>query len=131
MFFFFFKQKTAYEIYQCDWSSDVCSSDLLPSQARNGQREDGAGIAKRLIEISHQRLDLLQRRYVKRQQRVLHAQRVCRARRDGRFVERRVTCADRKCTKRCPGVPRSLVGDDGRIDAAGQENAVRDRKSVV
>ena len=28
-FFFFFKQKTAYEIYQCDWSSDVCSSDLI------------------------------------------------------------------------------------------------------
>ena len=26
---FFFKQKTAYEVYQCDWSSDVCSSDLL------------------------------------------------------------------------------------------------------
>src|ERR1044072_817374 len=26
---FFFKQKTAYEIYQCDWSSDVCSSDVL------------------------------------------------------------------------------------------------------
>ena len=29
MVVFFFKQKTAYEIYQCDWSSDVCSSDLL------------------------------------------------------------------------------------------------------
>ena len=28
MLVFFFKQKTAYEIYQCDWSSDVCSSDL-------------------------------------------------------------------------------------------------------
>src|SRR2546430_8167521 len=26
--FFFFKQKTAYEI-DCDWSSDVCSSDLV------------------------------------------------------------------------------------------------------
>ena len=26
---FFFEQKTAYEIYQCDWSSDVCSSDLI------------------------------------------------------------------------------------------------------
>ena len=25
---FFFKQKTAYEIRNCDWSSDVCSSDL-------------------------------------------------------------------------------------------------------
>ena len=23
-----FKQKTAYEISRCDWSSDVCSSDL-------------------------------------------------------------------------------------------------------
>src|ERR1044071_5124873 len=26
--FFFFKQKTAYEISTSDWSSDVCSSDL-------------------------------------------------------------------------------------------------------
>src|ERR1051326_9181833 len=26
---FFFKQKTAYEIKECDWSSDVCSSDLF------------------------------------------------------------------------------------------------------
>src|SRR3546814_7802723 len=26
--FFFFKQKTAYEIRSSDWSSDVCSSDL-------------------------------------------------------------------------------------------------------
>ena len=24
-----FKQKTAYEILRCDWSSDVCSSDLI------------------------------------------------------------------------------------------------------
>ena len=31
--FFFFKQKTAYEIYQCDWSSDVCSSDLRSREA--------------------------------------------------------------------------------------------------
>src|SRR3546814_1422942 len=27
--FFFFKQKTAYEMRMSDWSSDVCSSDLL------------------------------------------------------------------------------------------------------
>src|SRR6056300_537521 len=25
--FFFLKKKTAYEISECDWSSDVCSSD--------------------------------------------------------------------------------------------------------
>src|SRR3546814_10333891 len=28
-FFFFFKQKTAYEMRISDWSSDVCSSDLM------------------------------------------------------------------------------------------------------
>src|SRR3546814_1264312 len=28
-FFFFFKQKTAYELRISDWSSDVCSSDLF------------------------------------------------------------------------------------------------------
>src|SRR3546814_16154188 len=28
--FFFFKQKTAYEMRISDWSSDVCSSDLPP-----------------------------------------------------------------------------------------------------
>src|SRR3546814_8251865 len=32
--FFFFKQKTAYEMRISDWSSDVCSSDLLPSRQR-------------------------------------------------------------------------------------------------
>src|SRR3546814_11406727 len=47
-FFFFFKQKTAYEMRISDWSSDVCSSDLFtaltipvnatdPSDASNGQ----------------------------------------------------------------------------------------------
>src|SRR3546814_3321199 len=31
-FFFFFKQKTAYEMRISDWSSDVCSSDLACSK---------------------------------------------------------------------------------------------------
>ena len=43
--FFFFKQKTAYEIYQCDWSSDVCSSDLgddgEPGPAREVREHGG------------------------------------------------------------------------------------------
>src|SRR3546814_4921581 len=30
--FFFFKQKTAYEMRISDWSSDVCSSDLAAQQ---------------------------------------------------------------------------------------------------
>src|SRR3546814_11235456 len=32
VFFFFFKQKTAYEMRISDWSSDVCSSDLIVVQ---------------------------------------------------------------------------------------------------
>src|SRR3546814_10545631 len=31
-YFFFFKQKTAYELRISDWSSDVCSSDLEHDQ---------------------------------------------------------------------------------------------------
>src|SRR3546814_937567 len=34
VFFFFFKQKTAYEMRISDWSSDVCSSDLSHGQRR-------------------------------------------------------------------------------------------------
>src|SRR3546814_3478081 len=44
VFLFFFKQKTAYEMRISDWSSDVCSSDLL----REGERGRivGAGALK-------------------------------------------------------------------------------------
>src|SRR3546814_2097340 len=45
--FFFFKQKTAYEVSISDWSSDVCSSDLpcrrreLADAAANSRRRQG------------------------------------------------------------------------------------------
>src|SRR3546814_16040791 len=38
--FFFFKQKTAYELRISDWSSDVCSSDLVMAVGR-AHRKDG------------------------------------------------------------------------------------------
>src|SRR3546814_8441709 len=41
-FFFFFKQKTAYEMRISDWSSDVCSSDLLGDGARRDDPYDVA-----------------------------------------------------------------------------------------
>src|SRR3546814_2744759 len=54
MFFFFFKQKTAYEMRISDWSSDVCSSDLIgaivggvegarPVVARQADAAEGRG----------------------------------------------------------------------------------------
>src|SRR3546814_18463189 len=43
LFFFFFKQKTAYEMRISDWSSDVCSSDLLSSRpSEQREREPGS-----------------------------------------------------------------------------------------
>src|SRR3546814_1115049 len=38
-YFFFFKQKTAYEIRISDWSSDVCSSDLRVWPPVNGVQQ--------------------------------------------------------------------------------------------
>src|SRR3546814_17417348 len=38
--FFFFKQKTAYEMRISDWSSDVCSSDLRSNPARTARSLD-------------------------------------------------------------------------------------------
>src|SRR3546814_1555617 len=35
---FFFKRKTAYEMRISDWSSDVCSSDLLGAEKRAASR---------------------------------------------------------------------------------------------
>src|SRR3546814_14246293 len=53
--FFFFKQKTAYEMRISDWSSDVCSSDLLDRNAVLGdrgqiaqRREAGAALLRNL-----------------------------------------------------------------------------------
>src|SRR3546814_5844545 len=50
VFVFFFKQKTAYEMRISDWSSDVCSSDLLAGvrsgDARRARGGRDHGIAK-------------------------------------------------------------------------------------
>src|SRR3546814_6202511 len=40
--FFFFKQKTAYEMRISDWSSDVCSSDLAPCRRARRDEPDSA-----------------------------------------------------------------------------------------
>src|SRR3546814_1992652 len=49
-FFFFFKQKTAYEMRISDWSSDVCSSDLsLAAERRLSDARDDLLDAKDAI----------------------------------------------------------------------------------
>ena len=51
--FFFFKQKTAYEIVSRDWSSDVCSSDLELKSL-----QDEKGWSKRTISDSQSKQTL-------------------------------------------------------------------------
>src|SRR3546814_11296814 len=51
--FFFFKQKTAYEMRISDWSSDVCSSDLFIAQtyvptSNRLVRVDGETVARKM-----------------------------------------------------------------------------------
>src|SRR3546814_19645781 len=43
--FFFFKQKTAYELRISDWSSDVCSSDLRIRRSPQRRARDPGGEA--------------------------------------------------------------------------------------
>src|SRR3546814_6065902 len=53
--FFFFKQKTAYEMRISDWSSDVCSSDLrrLRLQGHRDAAHRGRGEAPRRSAAAH------------------------------------------------------------------------------
>src|SRR3546814_7325353 len=53
--FFFFKQKTAYEMRISDWSSDVCSSDLFarPAQRFQNASELMVGLAELGCEHLH------------------------------------------------------------------------------
>src|SRR3546814_6622192 len=50
--FFFFKQKTAYEMRISDWSSDVCSSDLMAMVA-------GAEFEAKVTSLGYSRLLML------------------------------------------------------------------------
>src|SRR3546814_3118243 len=53
MLFFFFKQKTAYDMRISDWSSDVCSSDLImnteTSNSPETRRNDLLALGARVL----------------------------------------------------------------------------------
>src|SRR3546814_4708077 len=59
MFFFFFKQKTAYEMRISDWSSDVCSSDLAddrPEDRAHAPDRHRRAVAFGRIDVEQDRL---------------------------------------------------------------------------
>src|SRR3546814_2223591 len=53
--FFFFKQKTAYEMRISDWSSDVCSSDLAECRAFAGFAFEADFATHQLGELARDR----------------------------------------------------------------------------
>src|SRR3546814_14636474 len=53
VFFFFFKQKTAYEMRISDWSSDVCSSDLYIASLMVAKLEAGVGVSQDFYFTAH------------------------------------------------------------------------------
>src|SRR3546814_10376688 len=60
--FVFFKQKTAYEMRISDWSSDVCSSDLLGLEFLVGLAladSIGVGPFELCLQLAPDRLELL------------------------------------------------------------------------
>src|SRR3546814_5507728 len=58
--FFFFKQKTAYERRIRDWSSDVCSSDLIDIAVLD-RRGRGGPVSARRAGVKYHRRDVGQR----------------------------------------------------------------------
>src|SRR3546814_6685977 len=55
-FFFFFKQKTAYEMRISDWSSDVCSSDLPCCDTRNSTMANSVSVRSTCLLAQKARL---------------------------------------------------------------------------
>src|SRR3546814_2931912 len=89
--FFFFKQKTAYEMRISDWSSDVCSSDL--------RAEPGAFRLAKLLETQWPR-NLLRMRPLSNQRSISDAAEAVKSciRKCRRSEERRV---GKECVSTC------------------------------
>src|SRR5216117_261633 len=98
--FFFFKQKTAYEIRKGDWSSDVCSSDLRDTEAGDERRTRSGGGGER-VAPQLEPLGIV---------------------RDGRCRLRHHEVLDRGARRvgRENGASRRLRGVDGRVGADPQ-----------
>src|SRR3546814_1309812 len=99
MFLFFFKQKTAYEMRISDWSSDVCSSDLMAVGAGKAERADPGDPPS--VRPGHGRRRDAERKAVGRNVRVEGAE--MKVRRDAAALHRqrrqigRASCRERVC----------------------------------
>src|SRR3546814_12078412 len=121
LIFFFFKQKTAYEMRISDWSSDVCSSDLRQQQADNrsevgneGEETGDKADGEPEVEAGKRQANGIEHRQ-RQADRSLAAQEACQ-----RLVDLAPELAD-----------RLLVPARQRVVGPGNHAGPIDRKSVV
>src|SRR3546814_2396314 len=105
--FFFFKQKTAYEMRISDWSSDVCSSDLKVLT-----KQDIIAIVKYLINLINSKaevddIDHLSNRRVRTAGEQLYAQFGVGLSRMARTIRERMRSEERRVGKECVSTCRS------------------------
>src|SRR3546814_2350606 len=108
--FFFFKQKTAYEMRISDWSSDVCSSDLTSSNWRRRGSGRTTAPPDRPAEsaadpIRHLRRDLIGRLIERDADRIGVDRRHRHARLETLLLDRIAAVADQ----------RAVINDDGFV----------------
>src|SRR3546814_14149225 len=119
--FFFFKQKTAYDLRISDWSSDVCSSDL-PGRAAGDDRlaaVKARPLGMGILFVAHFELHLSRARFAGRTAAccLSAARRAERRRRsppnEDRRVSSRLSDADSEPVsgpiRKCPFPPRSAT----------------------
>src|SRR3546814_340878 len=114
--FFFFKQKTAYEMRISDWSSDVCSSDLDEGRVNRGQacvRRDGRFV-RTVDEGAGQRRG---------------AGRVVAARGEGRRLGTGITAGERHVARQVGRIEGAFGG--GRLELHARRQAAGDHRVVV
>src|SRR3546814_7490888 len=102
--FFFFKQKTAYEMRISDWSSDVCSSDLIARGDGSQQLAVNALTGK---------------------QEIVHRQRRGRPEIGRRIAELQIEIdeAAAACSALLPQIMSDMRGDRGRADRSEEHTS--------
>src|SRR3546814_5831258 len=103
--FFFFKQKTAYEMRISDWSSDVCSSDLRRKFAACGALVGAIGDQRHVDIAGRQRKR--GRRHMAHEGRAAGAVIVGKARLQAKIFGKRQRSEERRVGKECVSTCRS------------------------
>src|SRR3546814_8621909 len=101
---FFFKQKTAYEMRISDWSSDVCSSDLISGRLIGAGVRMGASdfaAAERLLERAEAELSRVPARRFATALEIARA-RLAALKGDAREALSRINAAKAHCPTRLP-----------------------------